>query len=408
MIVTIALAYVLMLGLITATYAYRRFLATPSPVGTTHFPKLSLFVPVRGMDPEFDRHLESFFALDYPDYEVVFAVADSDDCAWGALRRACARRPGRGRIVVAGFSDSCSEKIHNLLACYRASSPDSEVFVVLDADIQAHPLLLRRLVVPLGDHGVGAVTGYRWLVTDRPTLARTVATMTNAAGAVSFWLSNNVWGGTMAIRRDTFERLRVPAIWSKTLSDDLTLRRLLLRNGMRVVSISDGLAVSHQDYTWRTYWEFLVRQLIIARVYTPALWWQVVAFYALTIPVTFYAAVGSLLWLCGLSQATLPLVALPLLALFMFQGWLVVDGAQRAIRRRGEAIRELGARQAPAYLLALAVGLLQLAASTRRRWIVWRGVLYRMHSHDHTEVVRPHDADMQLGEVASRSASSAG
>jgi cellulose synthase/poly-beta-1,6-N-acetylglucosamine synthase-like glycosyltransferase len=287
------------------------------------------------------------------------------------------------------MANRCSDKIHNLLACYRASSPDCKVLVVLDADIEPHPLLLQRLVTPLADDGVGAVTGYRWLVANERSLVRTVATMANAASAVSFWLSQNVWGGTLAIRKDTFVGLGVASVWRDALSDDLTLRRLLLTHGRRVVSISDGLAVSHQNYDWPGYWEFLIRQLRIARVYTPSLWWQVVAFYVLTVPTALYGVLGSAGWTVGLWSTVVPLAASPIALLFLLQGWLVIDGAQRAIRRRGEAMPLVRLRDMPIYWLALVVGCAQLVASATGRSIVWRGILYRMHARNRTEVIRP-------------------
>jgi cellulose synthase/poly-beta-1,6-N-acetylglucosamine synthase-like glycosyltransferase len=385
----LAAAYVLMTGLLVITVLYRRFLLTPSPIDPTYRPKVALLLPVRGLDPEFESHLEALFALDYPHYEIVFGVAERDDPAYPVLAAACERHPGRARLVITGIPWTCSEKIHNLLGCVAVASTDAEVLVVVDGDVHPAPLFLQRLVTPLRDPSVGAVTGYRWLVATEPSLARLVATMANAAGAVSFWFSNNVWGGTLAIRREVFERLDVTTAWRSACSDDLILRRVLVGKGLRVVSIADGLAVSHQDYTWSTYWEFLVRQLIIVRVYTPSLWWQVLALYAVTIAAMGYGLVGTAAWLGGWSDTTRPLAALPLLVLYMLQGWIVIDAAQRAIARRGEHIPLVRPVQMPAYLLAVLVGSLQLLASTRRRWINWRGVVYHLDAPDRTAVFRP-------------------
>lgn len=387
--VLVAAAYVLVLGLVVATWLHRRFLLRPSPIDPSYHPKVAMLVPVRGLDPGFVGHVELLLALDYPDYEVIFGVADTDDPAYDVLRSLCALHPRGGRIVVAGVPTTCSDRIHNLLACHRAAAADAEILAMVDVDVELHPLLLRRLVSPLRDATVGAVTGYRWLVATAPSLARTVATMTNAAGAVSFWLSNNVWGGTLAIRRETFDALNVPRVWRTAASDDLTLRNVLRRPGLRVVSISDGLGVSRQSHTWSTYWESLVPQLIAARVYTPALWWQLAAFYGVTMSAVAYGVLGSVAVAAGWWADAAPLSALPLPVLLMVQGWLVIDGAQRAIRRRGEVIPEIGWRSMPVYVIAVAIGLAQVLASATGRWILWRGVLYRLHAPDRTEVIRP-------------------
>jgi cellulose synthase/poly-beta-1,6-N-acetylglucosamine synthase-like glycosyltransferase len=385
----VAAAYVLLLGLIAATWLYRQFLLRPSPNDPSYQPRVAMLVPVQGLDPELVHRAESLLALDYPSYAVVFGLADRDDPAYSVLRRLCALHPRRCRIELAGVPTICSDRIHNLLACYRAAAADAEVLVVVDADVEVHPSLLQCLVTPLRDRTVGAVTGYRWLVATSPNLARAVATMSNAVSAVSFWLSGNIWGGTFAIRRDTFETLDVPRGWRAAASDDLTLRTVLRRHGLRVVPIADGLGVSQQAHSWSTSWEFFVRQFIVARVYAPALWWQVVAFYGVPMSALAYGALGSLGVAAGWSAAAAPLWALPLLVLLMVQGWLVIGSAQHAIKRRGEPIPELRWRTMPLYVVAVAISVAQVLASAMRSWFLWRGVLYRLHAPDHIEVIRP-------------------
>jgi len=387
--ILVAAAYVLLLGLLVATWFYRRFLLRPSPIDPAYRPKVGLLVPVQELGPEFTHHAESLLALDYPDYTVVFGVADSDDPAYDVLRRLCALHPKRCRVVLAGAPTTCSDRIHNLLACYRETAADAEVLVMVDADVEVHPLLLQCLVTPLRDPTVGAVTGYRWLVARSPGLVRTVAAMANAVGAVSFWLSSNVWGGTLAIRRETFEALDVPRAWRTAASDDLTLRKALRRHGLRVVAIADGLGVSRQPDAWPRYWDFVVRQLVVARVYTPALWWQAAAFHAVTMSGVAYGAFGGLAMVADWSIVTAPLWALPLPVLLMVQGWLMIDGAQRAIRRSGEAVPEIGWRSMPLYVVAVVIAVAQMLASATRNWILWHGVFYRLHAPDRTGVIRP-------------------
>lgn len=396
MIWIVAFAYALMAYLLLGTWRYRRFLLRSREPATGYAPKAALLVPIRGLDPGLSDHLDRLFELDYPDYEVVFGVADLADEARPLLERACRLHGGRARLVVAGTSLECSSKLHNLLQCQAAVSPDVEVLAVVDGDVQVHRGLLRALVAPLADPFVGATTGYRWLVAEEPTLARTVANLTNAAGAVSFWLSNNVWGGAMAMRRRTFEALGVARVWNRVVSDDLTLRSLVRRNGMRVESVPAALLVSQQEYDWRSYWEFLVRQLVIARVYAPLLWWQVVALYVVTSGAMLCGAAGGLSRLLG-GHAGLPLAALPLCGLYVLQGWLAVGGGETALRRRGEAFPVLPRAGLVLYPLAVLVGCAQVLASAARRQICWRGIVYRMPSRHRTEVILPAALDPACG-----------
>lgn len=384
----LAAAYALMLVLLLGTLRYRRFLlgAARASGEPGYAPRVALLVAVRGTDPGFREHLEALFAFDYPSYDVIFGVADCEDAAYPELEDTCRRHPGRARLVVAGHSLRCSGKIHNLLACYEVVPREAEVVVVVDADVAVHPTFLRRLVAPLREPDVGASTGYRWLVAAEPTLARTVACLTNAAGAVSFWISGNVWGGAVALRRSTFDELSVAAVWGRAVSDDLTLRSLLKRHGLRVVSVPEALLVSQQEYTWRSYWDFLVRQLVIARVYAPVLWWQVVTLYVLTAGAMLQGVAGGAAWLLGAGGAA-PLAALPILGLYVVQGGLAIDAAETALLRRGERFPRLPRSSLLLYPLAVLVGCCQVLVSATRRWIEWRGIVYRMHAPDHTEVI---------------------
>ena len=266
---------------------------------------------VRGSDPEFEQHIESLFALDYPDYEIVFGVAERRDEAYPVLAAACRppSRPGAARRD--GPALGVQREDPQRPRCLAVVSADTEVLVVIDADIQPAPLFLQRLVTPLRDPKVGVATGFRWLVATEPSLPRLVATMTNAGTGVPFWFSHGVWGGVTAMRREVFEQLDVAASWRKSLSEDNVTRQVMLAGGYRVAPVADTLAVSHQDYTWSTYWEFLVRQLTITRIYNPSAWWQGLALYLLTGLVLAYGVVGTITWIVGATTSTLPLAALP-------------------------------------------------------------------------------------------------
>ncbi|MGB4298426.1 MAG: hypothetical protein WBK32_02225 [Candidatus Saccharicenans sp.] len=51
--------------------------ASPSP--SQDYPLVSLLKPVKGIDDGLEANLESFYQLDYPLYEILFAVDDWQD-----------------------------------------------------------------------------------------------------------------------------------------------------------------------------------------------------------------------------------------------------------------------------------------------------------------------------------------
>ena len=82
----------------------------------------------------------------------------------------------------------------------------------------------------MSDESIGAAaTGYPWFVAQGRFTAhlRSVwnASIASALGAQRD--KNFCWGGSTAIRRETFERLRVSKCWRGTVSDDFTLTRVL-------------------------------------------------------------------------------------------------------------------------------------------------------------------------------------
>ena len=71
-----------------------RFSRIP-PVG--ELPPVSILKPLKGLEPGLAHNLESFAALDYPDYEIIFTVADPDDPVVPVVRQFLDRHPGRRR-----------------------------------------------------------------------------------------------------------------------------------------------------------------------------------------------------------------------------------------------------------------------------------------------------------------------
>jgi hypothetical protein len=128
--------------------------------------------------------------------------------------------------------------------------------------------------------------------------------------------------------------------------------------------------------------------LVLARVYAPVLWWQLLGFYSLTVPTGAYGLAKAFARLGGRELSTPDIGALMLSVVFMLQGWLVIDGAQRLFARRGESVRGIPLALIPAYPLAMAIGAFQILVSAGRNWISVDGARYRLDARNRTAVAR--------------------
>jgi len=263
-----------------------------------HKLRTALIVPCRGLDSEFRENIASFFNQDYENYLLWFVVADRSDPAYDELCRlktdlSPASKALDVQILVAGGTQSCSQKIHNLLYCYRKLSDPRclrkqesveplapaqegvEILAFADSDICVRNDWLSHLVWPLHRSKTGVATGYRWFIPKKNNLASLVLSAVNAkvAQLLGNTCFNQAWGGSMAVRVEVFRRLGIEKIWSRALSDDLSLSRTVKKAGMKVAFVPACLAASYASITWRELFEFGRRQFLITRISTPRTWW---------------------------------------------------------------------------------------------------------------------------------------
>ena len=242
----------------------------------SYMPTCMVIAPCKGVDRGLEENVRALFALDYPNYEVVFAIASSDDPCRSKVERVIDEHPAnRARIVVAGRSTRRGEKVTNLLAAIAAASPDTEALVFVDLDARVPAGWLKSLVAPLVDGRVGASTGYRWYVPESGGFWSALLSAWN--GSVATTLGDHrrtfAWGGSTAILRATFDRIGVRGRWEDAVSDDYALTSAVQDAGLRVRFEPRCLVPSLEEATFKSLIEFTTRQVIITRVYRPAVWW---------------------------------------------------------------------------------------------------------------------------------------
>jgi cellulose synthase/poly-beta-1,6-N-acetylglucosamine synthase-like glycosyltransferase len=73
-------------------------------------PRVALICPCKGLEKGLDENLVALCSQDYPNYEVFFVFARSDDPAYAIARRVITACTVPAQILLAGKPDRCGEK----------------------------------------------------------------------------------------------------------------------------------------------------------------------------------------------------------------------------------------------------------------------------------------------------------
>ncbi len=252
--------------LLFATVVARRVprLAHPKP---SWVPPVTILKPLHGSEPGLLEHLLSFCDQDYAGaIQIVFGCQDRSDPAIDVARRVIALRPTLAiDLVVDGRLHGSNRKVSNLIHCLERARHD--VLVLADSDIAVDATYLDRVVEALAQPGVGAVTclyegrgGQQGAALS--ALAINAHFLPNVLVGMALGAATPCFGSTIALRRETLERIGGLNVVADKLADDYAL-------GAAVRSL--GLAVAVPGFTVRhhcaepTVWSFLAHQLRFAR-----------------------------------------------------------------------------------------------------------------------------------------------
>ncbi len=139
--------------------AYFRSARKVSAAKIPFMPPASIVKPVRGLDHEAYENFASFCRLDYPVYEVVFAVSDACDPVIAVIEKLRADFPSTSiRLITNVPRVGTSDKVNNL--CQLAQNAKYDLLAMSDSDVRVEPDYLRQVAAPFADREVGAVTAF--------------------------------------------------------------------------------------------------------------------------------------------------------------------------------------------------------------------------------------------------------
>lgn len=356
-------------------------------------PFASIIVPCRGLDENLKDNLRALYRQNYPAYEIIFAVDDPQDPAVSVIEKAWkgVATEALSKLVVAGKATNSGQKVHNLRHAVRDISDKSEVLVFVDSDARVGRNWLRNLVAPLADKEIGATTGYRWFISKNRNFGSEMQSVWNAsiASALGENTANNFcWGGSMAMRRATFERIKMSERWRGTLSDDFTVMNAMRENELKIRFVPQCLVPSFEDCSFREMLEFTTRQMKITRVYAGH-FWLASLLGGLLFTLTFYSLLLLTVWRLFTGESFwLPLILLLVIfALGAAKAWIRLEAVKLILKDYGRELKQSFWSQILLFPLSPPVYLYDSICAAVSRKIAWRGIVYEMKSPTETIVV---------------------
>jgi len=214
-------------------------------------PPVTLLKPVRGLAQGLEANLESFFVLDYPDYQILFGVSDDRDPAIEVIERLRRRYPHRDTdLVVNSRMLGTNRKVANLF--HMMPRAKHEILVISDSDIRVPRDYLRQIVRPLGDPAVGLATCLYRAVGSQHAPARFEALYVNTDFMPMVLVAHRVdqfryaFGATIAIRRAALDAIGGFRAIADYLADDYQLGYRVTGKGYRL-ALSPLVVETHLD-----------------------------------------------------------------------------------------------------------------------------------------------------------------
>ncbi len=360
------------------------------------WPRVHVMVCLKGSLPHLGDTVRALEAQDYPGgFRLTFvteAAADQGDPAAQALRPLLAETRLSDHVVAGHVLESgvrCAQKNHNLLVGLgraEAKHGPAEIYAFCDGDLVVKPEWLREMVRPIalgtGEastsfHGISARTGH---------LTETLHALAEASQSLAVLVvRGTTWGGSMAIRAETFRRHGLADLWRRAVVDDIAMSQVLRAARLRVIPVPRFLVSSPSVIpNARSLVQWVGRQFFFVKVYLPSRYRLLFAKFCLSSAVLGLAAFHGI-W--RLVDGSWPAGGVAGGAVLIAAGIGLASTAFSQLLHPGPIPWRAGL---PATLLLPGLGLLGCAnASLRRQRLTWGDLTYELDGEGRVAEVVP-------------------
>lgn len=203
------------------------------------FPRVSVLKPMKHMVDDLEANLESFFSLEYPNYEIVFGVDTLQDATVPVIRSLQERFPDIPVSVVAtGHSDEVNPKIFKLAQMEADSRGD--LLWVTDANTRVAADMLNRLMQEYRLSSAHVIfspirgTGSRSLGSLMENMGLSLFTSGNIITAWKLFKQQIIVGKSMLIERTALGHFGGFSYFSEYLAEDFMIGEVFENSGFKL------------------------------------------------------------------------------------------------------------------------------------------------------------------------------
>ena len=236
-------------------------------------PAVSIVQPLCGVDAFSRQTLASIFALDYPNYEILFCVADGADPAASLARRFIADNPRvAARLLVGDDRPSANPKLNNVVKGWKAAA--HQWIVIADSNVMMPKDYIQRLLARWRENTgivcsppIGAAPGSFAAEVECAFLNTYQARWQYAGEALGLGFAQ---GKSMLWRRAVLEAGGGIAALGAEIAEDAAATKLIHRAGLSAHLVSGPFPQPLGPRRWRDVWARQVRWARLRRATFPA------------------------------------------------------------------------------------------------------------------------------------------